>query len=300
MKKVLNVPAEEPLLLLGSGLVYAQKKYWCSAGFYPLKMSIIRPRRHFKYDPPQEKLPLIVFLCGGGWTEVDPDVWIPELTYFAKHGYVVASVTYSLAPTWFFPEPLKDIKLAIRYLRAHADRFGIDPERIAVMGESAGGHFAALAGVTGETREFDAGDWLEQSSAVKAAVPWYPCVDMMDFEGRGDIASYGAKPQNLKRGREFEPQSMLAGVQRVREHPDLAAAMDPCTYITEKTPPFLILHGSGDTIVPIHNSEKLYDTLQAHGVPSDFVVIEGADHAAYPFVQTQVKELILDFLNRNV
>ena len=296
MKEILRIEPRDDVILLGTDLVYGQRPHWCSAGFYPLKMSLLRPRTHFPYDPAKTARPCLVFLCGGGWTEVDNNVWIPELVYFAKQGYVVASVAYSLSPTQFHPEPLVDVKLAIRYLRAHAQELGIDADRIAVMGESAGGYFAAMAAVTGETREFDRGDYQEQSSAVRCAIPWYPCVDLANLEGREDPQTYRDRLPELVRGGEIEPHSLYAGVDHLWEHPELAGAVDPRTYVTEKTPPMLLLHGSGDTLVPLYNSEALYETLQRRGVPSDLVVVEDAHHADARFLQQPVKERILRFL----
>lgn len=300
MKEIIDIVPKDEVVVLGADLVYGQKSYWCGAGYYPLKMSLLRPRTFFYYDPKKEPRPCIVFLCGGGWTEVDHNVWIPELTYFAKHGYVVASVSYSLAPTWFHPEPLKDVKLAIRYLRAHAEELGIDPKHIAVMGESAGAYFAAMAAVTGETLEFDQGDYLEQSSSVQCAVTWYACIDLPDLEGRGEYESYRTRPQYLMRGLDFEPQSLYAGRSCLRDDIQLSRAVDPRSYITKKTPPFLLLHGTADSQVDVYNSQTLYESLQRQGVKSDFLIVKGAEHADARFLQEPIKERILQFLQENI
>jgi len=84
MKRELDITIKDEVLTLGADLVYMQRPYWCNAGFYPLKMSLIRPRNFFAYDRQRDPMPVIVWLCGGGWTEVDHNVWIPELTYFAR------------------------------------------------------------------------------------------------------------------------------------------------------------------------------------------------------------------------
>lgn len=297
MRTEIEVSNKESLIALGTDLVYSQKPYWCGAGFYPLKMSLLRPRSFFEYDEKPDSMPVIVWLCGGGWTETDHNVWIPELTYFAKHGFCVASVSYSLSPTWFFPEPVIDIKQAIRFLRAHSEQFHIDPDRIAIMGESAGAHFAAITAVTNGRSELEQGEYLDYSSRVQAAVTWYAPVNMADLEGRGEIESYRTQPQYLKRGLEYEPQSISAGVLHVREHEDLCREMDPRTYINGETPPFMLLHGTSDTQVDVSNSEALYQSLQEAGIRSDLLIIKGAEHAERSFIQPCVKDRIIQFLH---
>ena len=297
MRTEIEVNSAEQMITMGADLVYAQKPYWCGAGFYPLKMSLLRPRAFFEYDDKTAPMPVIVWLCGGGWTETEHNVWIPELTYFAKHGFCVASVSYSLSPTWFFPEPVIDIKQAIRFLRAHAEQFHIDPERIAVMGESAGAHFAAITAASNGKPEWEKGEYLEYSSSVQAAVAWYTPVNMADLEGRGEVESYRTRPQTLTCGLEYEPQSISAGVLHVRDHDKLCREMDPRTYIDGDTPPFMLLHGTGDTLIDISNSEALYRSLQEAGVRSDLLVIKGAQHGDQAFIQPCVKDRIIQFLH---
>ena len=299
MEKTMDILVKEPLVLQTTDYVYTQKPYWCHGSLESRKLTVLRPRCHFSYDPPMQPRPCVVWVCGGGWTEVDHNVWLPELTWLVKAGFVVASVDYSLTPTWFFPEPLKDIKLAIRWLRAHADMLGIDPKHMAVMGESAGGHLAALTALTGELSQFESKEYADQSDGVQAAVCYYPCVDMADFEGRGELDSYDRTPQALLRGK-LEPQSIEGGVAEIRKHPELAAAMDPRTYITPEAPPFLMMHGTCDSIVPIVHSERLYAALTEAGIEADFIRVQGADHADYRFYQQPIRDEILSFLKKNL
>ena len=299
MRVELKVTPSDEVLTLGSDLVYAQKSYWCGATYYPLRMSVIHPRRFFNYDRKPTPMPTIVWLCGGGWTEIAHNAWIPELSYFAKAGYIVASVEYSLCPTWTFPEQLREIKAAIRYLRAHASEMDIDPKRIAVMGESAGGYFAAMTAVTGDTDAFDTAENAEYSSAVQAAVLWYPPIDMGDFECRGETLSYDECPQGLLRG-ELEPQSLLKGLVHLRKDEKACREMDPRTYVDAHTPPTMLLHGTADTQVSVKHSEWMYETLQKAGVKSDLVLLGGAEHADARFVQPQIKDRILAFLNESL
>lgn len=293
MRRQIRVKKTEPVVLQCTDLVYGQKPYWCGATRFPLKMSILHERHFFPYDEGKGRQPCIVFLAGGGWTEVDSNVWLPELSYYAKRGYIVASVSYSLPATWFFPEMLIDIKQAIRFLRTHAEEWNIDPERIAVMGESAGGHLAALVAAAGGEKKFDVGEDTEQSSAVQAAVCFYPAVDMLHFAAPGTDSW---PDQFLLRNR-LEPQSLAAGVPYLKECPELGKDMDPRSFLGPDTPPYLIFHGSRDSQVPEEHSEILYQALQENHTDSELYVIEGVDHADAAFCQPEIKDIVLEFLD---
>ena len=281
MKKKFALNQEENCVCLSSRIVYGQKQYWCNATTRQLTMSFMCPRRYFDYDK-REIQPLIVFICGGGFEKEDVNVWTPELAFFTKHGYSVACVDYSVLPFTEWPEQIEDVKLAIRYLRAHAKEFWIDPDRIAVMGESAGGYLAAMAGTTGETREFDKGDYLEQSSAVQCAIPWYPAVNPGELTGGGsyDPATGTVVPSSAEK--------------RIASMPDAAS------YITEKTPPFCLVHGTSDAQVDISQSEYLYDKLEQAGIEADLLIVEGAGHADAGIVNSAVKQEMLNFLDRHL
>lgn len=295
-----DITVKEDVVVLGTDLVYMHEPYWCNAVPFPLKMSLIRPRSFFAYDKQRDPMPVILWIPGGGWTEVDNNVWVPELVYYAKRGYLVASVSYCTSPTWVFPKPLVQIKQAIRYLRAHAKQLNIDPDRIAVMGESAGGHLAALVAATGDDPQFEEGEYLEYSSKVQAAVLYYPCIDMADFEGRGELESYDENPQYLLRGQELEPQSLLHGMIYVRKDPKAWKEMDPRTYVKKGLPPYLLFHGTADTLVPCHHSKVMYQALQDAGVEADLVLVRGAEHADHVFYQEEIKEQIFRFISKTL
>ena len=166
MRKELEIPAKEKVIRLTSEIVYGQRVEWCSSVYHPMKMSMIAPRQHFYYDPLDEVYPVLVFFCGGGFTEMDRNVWVPELSWYAKHGYAVISVEYSVTARTRFPMQLEDAKAAIRYIRAHAEELHVDCSRMVVMGESAGAYMSAIVALTGNNREHDVGDNLEYSSSV--------------------------------------------------------------------------------------------------------------------------------------
>ena len=295
----ITVPVAEEVVLLGAPIVYAQPPFWCHSGYRQLRISLLRQRSHFSFDPPVEKQPVIVFLCGGGWTADDPGVWMPELTYFAKRGYAVAGVEYSASIQVRFPGQLAEIRQALRFLRAHADELRLDMDRVAVMGESAGGHLAALTALCKEEEPFDTGEYDAFSSAVRCAVVYYAPVDLLDREGRGDPASYKDKPSFAMRGN-FSTQELLLWQKNLWENPARAAEGDPRSYIRPDAPPFMLLYGTEDFHVHIHNGDVLYKALTEVGVSTEYWRIAGARHGEASFFQPEMKERVLAFLNANL
>ncbi|MFA9381712.1 MAG: alpha/beta hydrolase fold domain-containing protein, partial [Acetanaerobacterium sp.] len=199
------------------------------------------------------------------------------MTWFAKHGYAVASVDYSVNYSNRWPQPMEDIKQAIRWLRAHAEEFNLDPDRIAVMGESAGGHLAALTGLVNDDR-YDAGNNLDQSSAVQAVIPWYAPVSPVVLQK--ELVGMGCT-------REMLPAD-------IENYDNLLDLVSP------GMPPFLILHGATDHAVQLSHGENLHDALEKAGNDVEMYIIEGADHADERFIQPRVKEIILLFLNEKL
>ena len=158
----ISVPLKTPVINQISDVVYEQ----VPMRGYPnvaMKMDILQPKS-------EKKLPAIVYVTGGGFINANKDNGIQLRMHLAEAGYVVASIQYRVAPTARFPEPLEDVKSSIRYLKAHADQFGIDPERVGIIGGSAGGYLSAMAATTSGTTTFDKGDNLQTGSNVKAAV----------------------------------------------------------------------------------------------------------------------------------
>lgn len=166
----LDVQVKTPLINQISNVVYEQ----VPMRGYPnvaMKMDILQPKS-------DKKLPAIVYVTGGGFINANKDNGIQLRMHLAQAGYVVSSIEYRVAPTAKFPQPLEDVKSAIRYLKAHADRYGIDPDRVGIVGGSAGGYLTAMAGTTSGTRTFDTGDNLNVTSDVKAAVDLYGLSDL--------------------------------------------------------------------------------------------------------------------------
>jgi acetyl esterase/lipase len=220
-------------------------------------------------------VPLIVWIHGGaflfGSKEGFPAEPIP--VDFLLEGYAVASINYRLSPEAIFPAQLEDCKAAIRWLRAHADEFGIDSNRIGVWGASAGGNLAALVGTTGELRDFEVGENLGFSSRVQAVCDFFGPTDFlqMDAHRLSDGQIHDAPDS---------PESKLVGGP-IQDNPDRVRRMNPITYVTRDTPPFLIVHGTVDRLVPFNQSQLLAAALEAAGASVKFHPVEGGGHGEY-------------------
>lgn len=277
MRHEIKIDRERECCSLIPDICYATVPGWFSASVRNLKMDILAPKNCAGHEP----LPAIVWICGGSFYDMDKAVWIPQLVHLAAKGYVVCSVEYRTSNHASFPAPLQDIKSAIRYIRAHADTYVIDPDRIVVMGESAGGALAALTGVTGDLSEYEQGEWLEYSSSVQAIVDFYGIADMA-------LAVEQIRPASHLLDAPWLLDAFL-GAHHTEETIRRASAV---ANIAENTPPTLILHGTQDIMVPLEQSQRFYDALVGAGVPAEFYVIEGAVHGDDLFYQDNVLDIV--------
>jgi len=216
------------------------------------------------------QLPMVVWIHGGGWRKGTKNR-CPALR-LAQRGYVVASVDYRLTDVAIFPAQITDCKAALRWLRAHADRYHIDPNRIGVWGSSAGGHLVALLGTSGDAEKLEGTEGnLVQSSRVQAVCDFFGPTDLLQM----DAHALASAP--FKHDAPDSPEALLLG-GAIQEHREQAAMANPLTYVTPDDPPFLIMHGDQDPLVPLHQSQLLRNALSAAGVEATFVVVPGAGH----------------------
>jgi acetyl esterase/lipase len=243
-------------------------------GFRPLKLDLYRSTTA---GAPQ---PAVIFLHGGGWAVGSPRMVSPVfgendqvLAALAARGYVVIGATYRFSGEAHFPAGIEDAKAAIRWTRANAAKYGVDPKRIAVWGESAGAYLAILAGTSCNVAALEGtGGNPEQSSCVQAVVDFYGPVDFgqMDSQNRPDsrITHSGAD----------SPESKLLGCTLPQCPKELLRQANPIGYIKADTPPFLIMHGDIDTAVPVQQSRLLRDALKSKGVAVTLVEVPGVNH----------------------
>lgn len=236
----------------------------------------------------QERLPLIIWVHGGAWLAGSKDRPVP-LGYLAQ-GYALASVNYRLSQHATFPAQIEDCKAAVRWLRAHAEQYQLEPDRFAAWGESAGGHLVALLGTAGDVNEFDVGENRGLSSRVQAVVDCFGPTDFLQMDEH-------RLENGMVHGTADSPESRLIGGP-VRENPDKVARANPITYVSANDAPFLIVHGDRDPLVPHHQSELLQAALKQAGVPVSFYTVEGGGHGG--FRDPKVAELVAAFLAKHL
>ena len=278
MKKQLRVEKKREVLSLITGVAFANVPCWYDASRRDLKMDLIVPKNRKDHAP----CPAVVWICGGAYRVVNRSVWLPEMMRIARAGYVVAGIEYRTSNEAVFPAQLDDVKAAVRFLRARARDFCVDPARICAMGESAGGTMACLLGVTGDA---------EESAAVQGVVDYYGVTDLTGSSAERDRAAAAANGSNDVPYFAFEE---FLGVGYGAEEAAKASAV---RYVGPGTPPFMILHGTADTVVPMAQSEALAAALEKNGVPCEFLTVEGAAHGDDLFYQDEVTDRVIAFLD---
>jgi acetyl esterase/lipase len=230
---------------------------YCTNDGVDLKMDVYFPWK------PAGPSPVIMFVHGGGWV-AGTKTGTPGMSYFldlARRGYTTFSIDYRLAPTYTFPANIIDVKCAVRHIRANAKEYNVDPSRIGAWGASAGGHLVALLGTSDQGAGWDVGQYLDQSSRVNVVVDMYGIHDLTTEYVVGNV-------RGLDR---------MVFAAKSPSDPILATA-SPVSYITPDDPPFLILHGDMDPVIPYTQSQILQDRLIAGGVSSIFVPVHNGGH----------------------
>ena len=216
----------------------------------------------------QKLMPLIIWIHGGAWMAGSKDNPSPALR-FTRDGYAVAQVGYRLSQEAKFPAQIHDCKAAVRWLRANAGKYDLDPNRFVAWGASAGGHLVALLGTSGGAAELEGTvNDLKESSRVQGVIDWF---------GPTDFLQIGNAESDLRHNAPDSPESKLIGGPLL-ENKDKAAKASPITYVSKDAPPFLIMHGDRDRTVPFNQSELLYAALKKAGVDATLVPMKGAGH----------------------
>lgn len=225
-------------------------------------------------------MPVIVFIHGGAWVSGTKDR-CPAIGLTAR-GYAVVSVEYRLVQEAPFPAQIEDCKAAIRFLRAKAKDYNLDPDHIGVWGQSAGGHLVALLGTSGGVKEIEGkvGEHLTDSSRVQAVCDWYGPADLATMPQKSGVVAV-----NNRLGR--SPQ----------QNREMAAQASPVTYATRDDPPFLIMHGDQDRTVPLAQSQQLQEVLKKAGVDSTLLVVKGYGHG---FRTPETYKAVADFFDKNL
>lgn len=256
-------------------------------GFRPLHLDLYQPPR----ATGSARHPFVVYVHGGGWMSGQTrqsgafSNWPDVLASLAARGYVVASVEYRLSSEARFPAAEQDVKSAIRWLRAHADSYGIDKSHGLVWGASAGGQLAALAATSCAVAELEpaaastptgqspAPNLPAESDCVQAAITWYGVFDFSTL-----AAQHG--PNRVPPGGGANPaEERYLGCKVSECTSGIVASASPVTYIKHDSPPMLLIHGVADETVPVAQSQEMYDKLRAAGVATQLFLIPDIDHS---------------------
>lgn len=225
-------------------------------------------------DRKQKKLPVIVFIHGGAWRSGDRRAGHRRLAdYVASGEYAGVSVGYRLTDEAHWPAQIHDCKAAIRWIRGQSDRHGFDPQRIGVIGSSAGGHLVAMLGVSGNTDRLNGtlGSHQQQSSRVTCVTDEY---------GPSDLPAMKDYPSRMDHDQPSSPEGRLVG-GRVSDHPQTARSASPISWVTAKTSPFLIVHGDRDPLVPFNQSVRLHKALRKVGVDAYLITVTQGGHGGF-------------------
>lgn len=251
-----------------------------------LALQLIKPR----WASGGPGFPLVLFIQGSGWTKPDQFWQLPALSQLAARGFVIASVTHRSCKTAPAPAFLRDVKTALRFLRANAATYDIDKERVCAFGTSSGGNTALLLGLTGDDPAFEGEAYAGESTRVQAVVD---CFGPAELEGLFDerMAAHEVNEDFLL--------YMLGGKDLDTCH-QVLRTISPAAYVTpgRELPPFLLLHGDADDVVDFSQSENLYRQLTGHGYQADLVRVTGAPHEG-SFWSQPLWEIIFNFIQKH-
>lgn len=221
----------------------------------------------------------VLLVHGGGWSQGDRSQLKGYGVLLGRRGYTCIASEYRLTGEALWPAQIEDVKCALRYVRANATEFGIDPDRIVVSGNSAGGHLSLMAGATTDASFEGSGGHADQPSKVAAAISFYPPTGL-------DARDWGGMPALFGKG---APQETIRGAS-------------PLAYATSDFPPTLLIHGNKDEVVPADEATNMYDALLKAGVPVELHMFANQPHGfdADPKLGRQCADIMLSFLDRFV
>lgn len=232
------------------------------------------------------KHPAVMCIHGGGFRAGKRERWDGLCKKLAERGYVAATVTYRLAPKYQFPTAVHDVKAGVRWLRANAAKYSIDPDRIGVVGDSAGGHLVQFLGVTGGVREFEGdGGNADQSSRVTCVVNYYGPSDLTKSYGKSVDAAVVLP--------------MWLGGDNVKErHKHILAS--PLYWVTPAAAPTLLIHGTKDPYVAYEQAEWICDRLKAADVEVELLTFKDAGHGFKGLEAAKAEETMLRFFDKHL
>jgi acetyl esterase/lipase len=244
-------------------------------------------------------LPLIIWVHGGAWqggSKAGPN---PAMQFLAK-GYAVAAINYRLSQHAVYPAQIQDCKEAVRFLRANAEKYRLDPDRFGVWGASAGGHLVALLGATGDEKTLQRPDspHKDVSDRVQCVVDFFGPIDLTRMAAQAMAEPAGAKSK-FDHDAPNSPESKLVGGP-IQKNKEKAATANPINFIDKDDAPVLMLHGDSDPLVPLGQSEIFLIALKKAGVGAELVIIKGGGHGGAGFASKENNRKIEAFFEAHL
>ena len=237
----------------------------------------------------KEKVPVLFFIHGGGWLSndkyADMNYMKETVKEVVENGFALVSIDYRFSTEALFPAQIQDCNKAISYIYDNADKYGIDNDKFAVMGFSAGGHLACMVGLSKNNNIDDFfSERTNRNFNINAVVDFYGPTELILFPGGND---------------EKSPEAILIGATTV-ERPDLAKFASPNTYVDKNDPPFLIIHGEKDNLVDVKHSQVLRSWLTINDIPNELIIVEGAPHFGPMFDADFIRAKVISFLKEHL
>ena len=257
---------------------------------HALKLDLFLPEK------PQGKLPVVVWIYGGAFMENNQKQQEGEAAWLALHGYAVAAIEHRESGEALFPAQIEDCKAAVRWLRGNAAKYGLDPHHVGAWGGSSGGNLAAMLGTTGGVKELNGKDvnpeYANETSRVQAVVDFFGPTDFLQMDAH-------ALPNGMKHDSANSPESKYVG-GAIQQNPEKVERANPMTYVSADDPPFFIVHGQQDPLVPLNQSQLLFAALKKAGVNVTFYEIAGAEHGGPEFGTPMIRAAVLAFFDQHL
>jgi acetyl esterase/lipase len=277
---------------LPEGVTVERDIVYARAGDRDLPLDIYIP------DKAVRPMPVIIWVHGGGWKGGSKS-GISRPAGVLSRGYALVSVEYRLSGEAIWPAQIEDCKAAVRWTRANAAKYGLDPDRIGAWGSSAGGHLVAMMGVAADAEKFDTHkEYAGVSARVRAVCDWFGPTDFTQMD------AHRPEGARLVHDDPDSPESRLVGGPIQKEpYLSVCAEANPINYVTKDDPPILIMHGDMDTSVPVHQSELFYKALKKADVDATFYIVKGGGHGfrnAQNDTSEDLSNMAIDFFDKHL
>jgi acetyl esterase/lipase len=287
---LVSICASEPILAADEGNVTATNGVKV---FRDIQYSNVDGRLKLDIYEPEKftgKLPVIVMIHGGGWNSADKGAWSFFGTDFAPRGYAVVCINYRYIAQALFPAQIIDCKTAVRWLRAHADDYHLDKNRVAAGGHSAGGHLSALLGVSKGVQAFETTEWAGERDDVQAVIDMAGPLDFIAGPETRGFEAFWNDPN---------PMSELIGGP-IKANPEKAKCASPSTYVSKKSAPFIMFYGEKDTYIPHQQASAMFNALKRAGVYAELHILHGEGHGSTKYCSPMAYKQIEAFLRKHM